>query len=157
MKKVFKLSMEKRHSLEGIVFVSPFIIGTLAFFIFPLFMSIKLSFGKVKEIIGFKIDWLGLDNYIRVFIIDTSFIPMFLQAIRKTVIQVPLIIVFSILLAVLINKNIKFKGFFRTIFFAPFILGTGEVMNQILGLGIDKRVFSFVESILLPRSLLGKS
>ncbi|HOJ09075.1 MAG TPA: sugar ABC transporter permease [Clostridiales bacterium] len=154
MKKSFKITGEKRHRLEGLIFVSPFIIGTLIFFIFPLFVSIKLSFGKLKKMEGFVIEWLGLDNYIRAFILDTSFIPMFLQVIRKTIVQVPLIIVFSILLAMLINKNIKFKGLFRTIFFIPFLLGMGDVMNQLLGLGIDKHVFSFVESNLLPREFL---
>lgn len=107
------LSGEKRHSLEGLTFISPFIIGTIIFFIFPLFVSIKLSFGKLVKMKGFQIEWLGFDNYIRAFILDTNFLPMFLQVVRKTMIQVPLIIIFSILLAILVNKKIKFKGFFR--------------------------------------------
>jgi ABC-type sugar transport system permease subunit len=150
----FKLSGEKRKKFEGIVFVSPFILGTLIFYMFPLFMSIKLSFGKLKSMQGFKIEWLGFDNYIRAFVIDTTFIPMFLQVVKNTFVQAPLIIVFSILLAILINKNIRFRGFFRTIYFIPFLLGMGEVINQLLGLGIDRQVFAFADSKLLPREIL---
>lgn len=154
MRKRFKLNQSKRQVLEGITFILPFIFGTLMFFMFPLYVSIKLSFGKLVKLQGFVIEWLGLNNYLRAFIFDTSFIPMLLQTIKKTLIQVPLIIVFSVMLSILVNKNIRLKGFFRTVFFLPFLLGTGDVMNQILGLGLDEQIFAFAGSNLLPKELL---
>lgn len=153
MKKL-KMTVEKRKSLEGIVFIAPFIIGTFIYFIFPLFISIKLSFGRLIKMQGFMIEWLGIDNYIRAFIVDTKFVPMLLDTVKKTVVHVPLINIFSMLLGIQINKKIKLKGFFRTIFFIPFLLGTGEVLKQLYSMEIDKQVFSFVESNLLPREFL---
>ncbi|NMB95329.1 MAG: sugar ABC transporter permease [Clostridiaceae bacterium] len=154
MIKILKRGKLKRKKFEGIIFALPFIIGTLIFYIFPLFISIKLSFGKLKSVQGFVIQWVGLANYSKALIIDTNFIPMFLSVIQKTIVQGPLIIVFSLLLALLINKNIKLKGAFRVIYFIPFLLGTGEVMNKLLGLGLDRQGFAFADSKLLPREFL---
>jgi len=152
--KKLKLSMEKRNMVEGYIFISPFLLGTLIFFAFPLFMSIKLSFGKILKMEGFKIKWIGIDNYVRAFLVDINFVPMFINVVKQTFIKVLLIIIFSLLLSILINKNIKFRGFFRTVFFIPFLLGTGDVMKQLLGQGVDKQVISLADGTLIPRGML---
>lgn len=146
--------MTTRHKLEGLFFVTPFIIGLMIFFLFPFFMSIKLSFGKVKNIVGFDVVWSGFGNYIKAFLMDVNFLPTFWKVVRNTLIQAPLIIVFALLIAILINKDIKGKGFFRTIFFIPFLLGTGEVMRQLLSQGVDKQVLSLVNGNLIPKDIL---
>jgi len=146
--------MEKRNMVEGYIFISPFLLGTLIFFAFPLFMSIKLSFGKILKMEGFKIKWIGIDNYVRAFLVDINFVPMFINVVKQTFIKVLLIIIFSLLLSILINKNIKFRGFFRTVFFIPFLLGTGDVMKQLLGQGVDKQVISLADGTLIPRGML---
>lgn len=140
--------------VEGYIFISPFLLGTLIFFAFPLFMSIKLSFGKILKMEGFKIKWIGIDNYVRAFLVDINFVPMFINVVKQTFIKVLLIIIFSLLLSILINKNIKFRGFFRTVFFIPFLLGTGDVMKQLLGQGVDKQVISLADGTLIPRGML---
>lgn len=154
MKQKFKITMTTRHKLEGLFFVTPFIIGLMIFFLFPFFMSIKLSFGKVKNIVGFDVVWSGFGNYIKAFLMDVNFLPTFWKVVRNTLIQAPLIIVFALLIAILINKDIKGKGFFRTIFFIPFLLGTGEVMRQLLSQGVDKQVLSLVNGNLIPKDIL---
>lgn len=50
-----RLSIEKKKKIEGFVLVLPFIIGLFAFFLYPLFMSVKLSFGKVTSVSGFQV------------------------------------------------------------------------------------------------------
>ncbi len=152
--KKFRPGARKRNIFEGYVFISPFILGTLIFFAFPIYMSIKLSFGKLIKIVGFEIEWIGFANYLKAFITDTKFAPMFVSIIRSTLIKAPLTIVFSMIIAILINKDIRFRGFFRTVFFIPFLLGIGEVMKQLLNLGVDKQVVSISEGRLLPRELL---
>ncbi|HOJ10110.1 MAG TPA: sugar ABC transporter permease [Clostridiales bacterium] len=152
--KKFRIGAEKRNILEGYIFVLPFILGTLIFFAFPLYMSIKLSFGKLQRIEGFIIRWIGFGNYLKAFITDTKFIPMFVGVFRHTLIKAPLTIIFALIIAILINKNVKFRGFFRTVFFIPFLLGMGEVMKQLLGQGVDRQVVSISGGRLLPRELL---
>jgi len=150
----FHLTMEKRHKIEGLIFVSPFIIGVILFFLFPLYMSLKLSFGKIISMVGFKIRWIGIQNYVRAFVIDINFLPMFWEITRNTLIQTPLIIILALIIAVVLNKNIAMKGFFRTVFFIPFLLGTGEVMRQLLSQGVDRQVLSLANSNILPYTLL---
>jgi ABC-type sugar transport system permease subunit len=148
------VDMATRHKLEGLFFISPCILGTLIFFIYPLVMSIILSFGTVENIVGFKVALTGLQNYSWAFLSDATFVPTFLQVIQDTLTKAPLIIVFSILIAVMINRNIRARGFFRTVFFIPFLLGTGAVMDQILIMGVDMRVLSITDGTLIPYQVL---
>lgn len=56
------------------------------------------------------------------------------------VINLPLIIVFSLIIAVMVNKKIVGKSIFRSIFFLPVLLGTGYIMQQLLGSGVDDQL-----------------
>lgn len=153
-KRRFRLTMEAKHQLEGLIFISPFIGGMLLFFLYPLYMSLKLSFGKITRVVGFEVVWKGIENYTRAFLIDINFIPMFLQVVRTTLIEAPFIIILSLMIAIMINRDIRLKGFFRTAFFIPFLLGTGEVMRQLLSQGVDTQVLSLSESNIIPYSVL---
>ena len=75
--------MRQKEIMEGYVFVLPFILGLIIFFFFPLFVSIKLSFGKLEKVLGFQIIWLGVENYLRAFLVDTNFIPMFINVVKQ--------------------------------------------------------------------------
>lgn len=139
------LSFEKKKKLEGLFFVSPFIIGLLLFFIYPFFTSFKLSFGENVSIQGFKIEWSGFKNYVDILTVDTKFVPIFLQVVKETFTKLPLIIVFSLIMAILLNRKIRGRGFYRAAFFLPFLLGTGVVMEQLVDMGAVNQLLS-VES-----------
>lgn len=153
-KKKNKLSRATKEKLKGLVFISPFLIGVFAFFLYPIYISLKLSFGVVDNIVGFKISWVGLDNYVRAFMLDTEFVPMFLQVIKDTLTQFPLTIVLSLIIAIIINKDIKGRALFRIAFFIPFLLGTGEVMRQLLFQGVDSQVLSITDGKIIPYNIL---
>jgi len=148
-----KLNMQQKRILEALMFISPWIVGTLIFFINPLIQSIRLSFSKIVKLKGFVMEWAGLANYEKAFLWDVNFIPMFINTVKNTLINTPITLVFSLFIAILINKNIKFRGFFRTIFFLPVLLGTGFVMKQLLGLGFDAGAMSVAKGIMVPESL----
>lgn len=154
MVKKAKLSIEKQMKVEGYVFVAPFIIGILIFFIYPVFISLRLSFGKVERLAGFQIIWAGFTNYINALFVETSFVPLFLEVVKSTFLKIPLIIVFSFILAVMINKKIRFRGFFRFVFFLPFILGTGFVLEQLNVLGVQTKALSLESSIFITPSMI---
>lgn len=148
-----KLNMQQKRILEALMFISPWIVGTLIFFINPLIQSIRLSFSKIVKLKGFVMEWAGLANYEKAFLWDVNFIPMFINTVKNTLINTPITLVFSLFIAILINKDIKFRGFFRTIFFLPVLLGTGFVMKQLLGLGFDAGAMSVAKGIMVPESL----
>lgn len=153
MKKV-SLSIKGKRIMEAYVFMIPFIIGVSVLFAFPMFISVKLSFGKLVSMVGYKIDWVGFDSYIRAFTMDPHFIPMFLEVIKQTLVKGPLIIVFSLIIAIVLNKNIKFRGFFRTVAFLPFLLGSGYVMQQLLGQNVNVQTSQSAQSFYIPPEIL---
>jgi ABC-type sugar transport system permease subunit len=153
-KKRFHLTKATKDKLKGLVFVSPFIIGVILFFIYPIYMSVKLSFGKLDNIVGFKVSWIGIENYLRAFTIDMEFAPMFLSVVRDTLVRVPMIIIFALIISILINQDIKGRTLFRIAFFIPFLLGNGEVMRQLIYQGVDKQVLSIADGDIIPYEIL---
>jgi|LSQX01.3.fsa_nt_gb ABC-type sugar transport system permease subunit len=148
------LPMTVRTALEAYFFMSPFIIGILAFFAYPIILLLMLSFGKLQSIVGLKIQFVGLDNFKQAFFSDMQFIPYLLETLEQTLIKVPLTIVFSLLIAILVNKNIRFRGFFRTAFFLPFLLGNGYVMQQLYDQNVSGRAIQTASSFFMPPEVL---
>ena len=153
-KKRSKMSLHTRNSLKGLVFVAPYIVGIIVFFLYPIYLSLRLSIGKEVSILGMKVSGFTLEHYIKAFIVDVDFLPTFLEAVKQTLTQFPLIIVLSLIIAILLNRDIKFRGFFRVIFFIPFLLGTGNVMEQLLNQGVDRAVLNIMDGRLIPYNVL---
>ena len=136
-KKKRRMSMEKKRSLEAYIFLIPWLIGLFLFFLRPTLISMQLSFSDIVKLKGFVMDWVGLENYRYIFFYDINFIPMFLQTVTDTLLNTPICLVFSLVIAILINRPMKGRGFFRAAFFIPVLLGAGYVMKQMLGMGAD--------------------
>ncbi len=126
------LTLERKHTLEVIIFLAPWIIGTAAFFLNPIISSMRLSFSEITQLKGFKMGWVGLKNFEYILAYDINFMPIFVTVVKDTLINTPLTLVFSLIIALLINKPFVGRGFFRTCFFIPVLLGSGYVMQQLL-------------------------
>ena len=107
---------ERRNLTKGLLFISPWILGFLAFNLYPLIASIWFSlcdYSVLSEPV-----FLGAQNYV-----DLWNDPVFWKALRNTVIfaavAIPLSTSLSIGLAVLLNQPIAGQGIYRTIFFLP--------------------------------------
>ena len=83
-KKRFKLDLHKRNSLKGLVFVAPFIVGIVLFFIYPIYMSIRLSISEQVAIVGMKMQGFTLEHFVRAFVVDTEFVPTFIEVVKQT-------------------------------------------------------------------------
>ena len=149
-----RLTMEQKHVLEGYMFILPWIIGLLCFFIFPFFQSVQLSFSKITKVAGFEMDWIGIHNYAKAFVWDIRFVPKLINAIQNTIINMPLTLVFSLFIAMLVNRDIKFRGFFRGTFFLPVLLGAGFVLKQLLGMGVEAQAMEVARGIVMPDEVL---
>ncbi len=126
------LTMERRRVVEAYMFISPWIIGTAIFFVNAIISSIKLSFSDIVQLKGFVMEYVGLANYEHIFMFDINFMPTFIEVVVDTLINTPLTLVFSLIIAMLINREAPGRGFFRTTFFLPVLLGSGYVMEQLL-------------------------
>ncbi len=131
-----KLSIEKKHNLIGLVFVTPWIVGFLIFFLYPLVQSITFSLNNVVITAkGRKLNYVGAGNFVDIFTKDAYFIDRLANFFKEIIMQLPLIIVFSLMIAILLNQKIKCKGLFRTLFFLPIIVVSGPVMSTLISTG----------------------
>ncbi len=126
------ITRRRREAFYGYLFILIWIIGFTIFTLYPMFYSLYLSFTEAYYSLesGVETTFIGFTNYLNVFRSQTL-LPLFATYIGKMLISVPLIIVFSILIAVLINNPIKLKGFWRTIFFLPVVISTGPVIAEL--------------------------
>lgn len=131
------LTMEQKRSFEVLIFLAPWLVGLCLFFLGPIWTSIRLSFSEITQMKGFVIGFTGLENYKYIFLYDLKFVPMFLQTVTDTLLNTPICLVFSLVIAILLNRDMKGRGIFRAVFFIPVLLGAGYVMKQMLGMGAD--------------------
>lgn len=150
--KKLHMTINRRRGIEAFIFLLPWLIGICLFFIYPIFVSVRLSFSEITKFKGFIMEWVGLKNYDYIFLYDTKFVPTFLQVMTDTLLNTPISLVFSLLIAILINRPMKARGFFRTVFFIPVLLGSGYVMKQLLGMGADTT--SITQGIMVPEQML---
>ncbi len=150
-----RLTMTKKQELEGLFFAMPFIIGTLAFFAYPIIYSFLLSFGDLDKAGGtMRIIFSGIGNYKRIFVKDTTFLPELLNVIYASLLKVPLTLIVSLLFAIMLDKSKRFKQFFRIAVFIPFLLGTGQVLDSMLDLGFSKQILNIWDNPYIPQELL---
>jgi ABC-type sugar transport systems, permease components len=117
---VFRQLGWKRRQAMGVALVSPWIVGFVLFTAYPLFNSLYLSFTE-SSIFG-KTKWVGLDNYIRLFTKDIEFWPSVRITILYALLSLPIGVIGALLVAMLLNRNIKGIGMYRTIYFLPAVL-----------------------------------
>ncbi len=158
VRKSKRLGIDRKRSLEAYIFLIPWLIGVCLFFAYPIFVSIRLAFSDIVEFKGLKTAWVGLENFRYIFFYDINFVPTFLKVVTDTLLNTPLCMVFSLIIAIFINRKMVGRGFFRTAFFIPVLLGTGYIMKQLLGMGVDG--MTVTTGIMVPKliaDLLGPS
>ena len=126
-----KMSLSKKHSYMGYLFIMPWLIGFIWFYVRSLFMSIQFSFSDltVNPGGGYTLDFVGLDNFIYAFRVHASYKQVLTTSVGNMVIDVPLITFFSLFMAMLLNRKFKGRGLVRAIFFLPVILNSGAIMD----------------------------
>lgn len=122
-----------RRKLEGLLFSMPWIIGFLAFWLFPLGSSLLLSFTHSTVQNFFGGEFVKFDNYAAV-IADVNFGTDFMGTLTNSLINIPIILIFSVFAATLLNQKIRGRWFFRAVFFMSVILA-GAVLTVLYDIG----------------------
>lgn len=134
MRKKLNLTLKTRDALVGFAFMLPWLSGLLLFTMFPYFYSLWLSFCQVEfSPEGLVTQFIGARWYIEAFTVDPYFIKDVLNTLKFIVFSTPMILVSSIILALLLNKSIKGRMFFRALFFFPVVIISGPVMEKLIG------------------------
>ena len=114
-----KIKPETRKILRGIAFISPWILGFLAFTIYPLLASFYYSFTDFSLFGSPK--WIALTNYAKLFA-DPKFFKSFGNTIIFSVFVVPASIVLAMGLAILLNNNLRGNSVYRALIFMPSVV-----------------------------------
>lgn len=112
-----RLSQKTRHTINGLLFAAPWIIGLLVFWIYPTLASAYYSFTEYN---GVKDEqWVGFGNYIKLFTEDELFRAAIYNTVYFAVVSIPLAIICAFGLALMLNAKIRGQVIYRTIYFLP--------------------------------------
>jgi ABC-type sugar transport system permease subunit len=129
-----RMSYEKKKGLYGYGFIALWFVGALMFFIVPVCKSFYYSFNNVTPETGYLAkSWAGIANYRRAFMTDPTFRQYLVEALEDMALNLPVIIIFSMFVAIIINQKFRGRTFARAVFFLPVIIATGPVYAIITG------------------------
>lgn len=134
MKKKKVSSYERIRARYGYVFIALWLVGFTVFFLLPFVTSVVYSFSSVKVEIGEVIlKPVGFKNYMALFLENEEFMPAFTSTLTSVITQTPLIIIFSLFIAIILNQKFRGRLFARTVFFLPVVIAGGVVMDIVNG------------------------
>jgi ABC-type sugar transport system permease subunit len=132
-----KLKSSTIRKLEGSLFIAPWVFGFLVFMVFPLGYSFYMSFHQVKILAtGIQTTYKGLSYYKYILFENADLLyNQLIPFLRQAILMLPIIVVFSLLVAIMLNQKFWGRTFFRAVFFLPVIFTTGQVVSEFLNQG----------------------
>lgn len=132
MKKRRSLTLTQKKTINGYLFILPWLVGFAAFYIRSLFMTIQFSLSNLSvDVGGYSLKWVGLKNYIYAFTVHGNFKQILTSSVMNMLVDVPLIIFFSLFMALMLNRKMKCRTLVRAIFFLPVILNADAIVEAI--------------------------
>lgn len=122
---------KRRYADNGAaaLFLAPWLLGLVGLTIGPMLFSLYLAFTDYDLLSAPR--WVGLDNFDRMFTADGRYHTSVKVTLRYVVISVPVVLVVSLLLAIVLNKGIRFLTGYRALFYLPSLMG-GSVAIAVL-------------------------
>ncbi len=152
--------LEKRDASRGYLFMIPWFIGVAVFLAYPLGTSFWYSLNGIRNTPqGLFYTFKQFGNYTNILVRDPDFIVELVDYVTSTILSVPIIVVFALIIAMMLNMKIKGKSFFRLIFFLPVIIVSGPILGMLTEEGagsisaIDMNAITAAISGVLPRML----
>ncbi len=160
MKHLKSGKLEKRDARVGYIFMIPWFIGVAAFLAYPLINSFWYALNQIQITpMGRDFTFYGIKNFTDILLQDPDFIVELVDYLTSTILSVPIIVVFALIIAMMLNMKIKGKGFFRVVFFLPVIIVSGPILGQLNAEGagsisaIDMTALTNTISSVLPSML----
>jgi len=145
--RALKLHASTLRRLEGTLFITPWIVGFFAFVAFPLGFSLYMSFHRVKVTVsGIETVPNGFDYYREILFSDGGLLyDSLIPFLREAAVMIPIILIFSMMVAILLNQRFWGRTLFRILFFLPVIFSSGQIMMEFIQQGEGS--LSFVDSL----------
>ena len=116
-------SRAQSDNLAGYIFISPWLIGFFLFTLIPIVASLALAFTDYDVLTPGLPDWVGLDNFRRMFTSDMRYMKSIKATFYYVIMAVPLRLAFALSVAMLLNTKRRGVGGYRAAYYAPSIVG----------------------------------
>lgn len=128
MRKRKMLSAETRRMRHGYLFCLPLIVGLLILFIPNMVQTIIFTLNDVVAGSGgYTLEWVGISNYVKALTENPHFFIYLKESLQSLLTNLPVVVIFSLFIAVIVNQKFKGRMFARVLFFIPVLLSTGVV------------------------------
>lgn len=122
-----------RSTITGTLFFLPWLIGFFAITAYPLVYSLVICFNQVQikpgEIILEPVGW---EYFRQAFAVDTEYPTKLLSSLASVLMGTPLVVVFSLVIALLLNQKFRGRTVYRIVFFLPVVIMSGPVMSELM-------------------------
>lgn len=140
-----KLTLTQKRMFYGYLFILPWLIGFIVFYIRSIVLTTQFSLSElnVGAVGGYDLRFVALENFIYAFREHGTFKQVLTSSIGNIVLDIPLVIFFSLFMAILLNREFKGRTMIRAIFFLPVILNSSaisvalELSQQMMAGGIS--------------------
>lgn len=121
--------MSRRRALSGYTFILPWMIGFAFFYVYCMYLAIRFSLSNLQIVAtgGYETPFVGFENFLYAFNAHATFKQVLTSSIGNLLIDLPLIIFFSLFMAILLNRKFRGRGLVRAIFFLPVILNADAI------------------------------
>lgn len=127
------LNYEKKDKLVGLAFLLPWIVGFFGLTLYPVIYSVILSLSNVQLYPGKTVlNYAGFQFYDYAWNVDTQFRLDVSEAVVLICCATPVIVVFSLIIALLLNRKFVGRTFLRAVFFLPVIVMSGPAISGLL-------------------------
>ena len=124
--------IESIKSKYGMLFVAPWTIGFIVFFLVPVFQSILYSFCDITlNTDGVSLEFVSVENYKYFLFEDPNFTKNLTADLSSLLYSLPIILLLSVVLALLLNQKMRGRLFFRALYFMPVIIASGVVIQML--------------------------
>lgn len=122
-----------RSTITGTLFFLPWLIGFFAITAYPLVYSLVICFNQVQIKPGaIELKSVGWEYFRQAFAVDTEYPTKLISSLASVLIGTPLVVVFSLVIALLLNRKFRGRTVYRIVFFLPVVIMSGPVMSELM-------------------------
>ena len=122
-----------RSTITGTLFFLPWLIGFFAITAYPLVYSLVICFNQVQIKPGaIELKPVGWEYFRQAFAVDTEYPTKLISSLASVLIGTPLVVVFSLVIALLLNRRFRGRTVYRIVFFLPVVIMSGPVMSELM-------------------------
>lgn len=130
--------LEKYRARYGYMFIAPWIVGLVLFFLIPIGQSFIYAFSDVK-FVGNSLtsSLVGLKNFDYIINEHPKYLNYLMESLTTIAFSMPAIVIISLVIALILNTKFKGRTFFRGLYFLPVIIASGVVIELLFAVNSD--------------------